>query len=406
MDKSLICTDDSSKQTDPYGELKIFAGSSSRKLGAGDLRASWASSWRSRRRMVFSEGNVFVRVLENVRGRDVFIVQGTEYPVNDNFVELLFWIDAFKRASATQVTAVIPFFSYAKGDKKDEPRVSIRARVCADCIEAAGADRVLTMDLHSPQIQGFFKIPVDHLYAMPVLVDYFRAKQIPDLVVASPDVGFGKQAYRFAEMMNAPGRLRQQDPARPRREGRDARHHRRGRGQERPDRRRLHDLRRHPDRDGRRLQGARGASDIYACVSHGVFSKGSAAKIAAEPDQGAGADRHDRLPLRAAGPLLQGRSASPACSPRRSSRSTAARASAGCSTIEPTAATASLTPPRVDCRPSPPSMTTVGLRRVALTSSPRLPSMTWRPRATAAPIESTRRGMQRWRRIGPGPWAS
>ena len=208
--------------------------------------------------MCFSEGNVFVRVLENVRGRDVFIVQGTDYPVNDNFMELLFWIDAFKRASATQVTAVIPFFSYAKGDKKDEPRVSIRARVCADCIEAAGADRVLTMDLHSPQIQGFFKIPVDHLYAMPVLVDYFRAKKIPDLVVAAPDVGFGKQAYRFAEMMNAAGRLRQQDPARPRREGRDARHHRPGRGQERPDRRRLHDLRRHADRDGRRLQGARG----------------------------------------------------------------------------------------------------------------------------------------------------
>ena len=90
---------------------------------------------------IFSDGNIFVRVLENVRGRDVYIVQGTEYPVNDNLVELLFWIDAFKRASANQVTAVIPFFSYAKGDKKDEPRVSIRARVCADCIEAAGADR-------------------------------------------------------------------------------------------------------------------------------------------------------------------------------------------------------------------------------------------------------------------------
>ena len=102
------------------------------------------------------------------------------------------------------MTAVIPYFSYAKGDKKDEPRVSIRARVCADCIEAAGADRVLTMDLHSPQIQGFFKIPVDHLYAMPVLVDYFRAKEIPDLVVAAPDVGFGKQAYKFGEMMHSP----------------------------------------------------------------------------------------------------------------------------------------------------------------------------------------------------------
>src|SRR5438876_7804628 len=117
----------------------------------------------------FSEGNLFVRVLQNVRGRDVFLVQGTAFPANDNFVELLFWIDALKRASAESVTAVIPYFSYAKGDKKDEPRVSIRARVCADAIEAAGADRLVTLDLHSPQILGFFKVPVDDLQAIPVL---------------------------------------------------------------------------------------------------------------------------------------------------------------------------------------------------------------------------------------------
>jgi SAM-dependent methyltransferase len=116
----------------------------------------------------FSEGNLFVRVLENVRGRDVFLVQGTgAFPANDNFMELLFWIDAFKRASAASVTAVMPYFSYAKGDKKDEPRVSIRARVCADAIEAAGVDRVITLDLHAPQVQGFFKVPVDDLYALP-----------------------------------------------------------------------------------------------------------------------------------------------------------------------------------------------------------------------------------------------
>jgi len=230
----------------------------------------------------FSDGNLFVRVLENVRGRDVYIVQGTEFPVNDNLVELLFWIDAFKRASATQVTAVIPFFSYAKGDKKDEPRVSIRARVCADAIEAAGADRVLTMDLHSPQIQGFFKIPVDHLYAMPVLIDYFRKKQVPDLVVASPDVGFGKQAYRFAELMHAPVVFGNKV-------------------------RRNHDE--HAEMldivgevegmnvlivDDFTISGGtliemanackgRGAKDIYACVSHGVFSKGSAAKLEGSP---------------------------------------------------------------------------------------------------------------------------
>src|SRR6186997_639998 len=186
----------------PQGDLAILAGSGSPQLAqaiARELGVPVSPSQAQR----FSEGNVFVRVLENVRGRDVYVIQGVHYPVNDNFVELLFWIDALKRASAQQVTAVIPFFSYAKGDKKDEPRVSIRARVCADAIEAAGADRVLTMDLHSPQIQGFFKIPVDHLYAMPVLVDYFRKKEIPDLVVASPDVGFGKQAYRFAELMHS-----------------------------------------------------------------------------------------------------------------------------------------------------------------------------------------------------------
>src|SRR5215469_5967067 len=202
MDKTPVgCT--SSKLTDPFGELKVFSGSASRALARSICHQLGIELARSETK-VFSEGNVFVRVLENVRGRDVFIVQGTEQPVNDNFVELLFWIDAFRRASATQVTAVIPFFGYAKGDKKDEPRVSIRARVCADCIEAAGADRVLTMDLHSPQIQGFFKIPVDHLYAMPILTEYFKKKAIPDLVVASPDVGFSKQANRFAQAMKAP----------------------------------------------------------------------------------------------------------------------------------------------------------------------------------------------------------
>jgi ribose-phosphate pyrophosphokinase len=139
-----------------------------------------------------------------VRGRDVFVIQGVHYPVNDNFVELLFWLDALKRASAQNVTAVIPFFSYAKGDKKDEPRVSIRARVCADAIEAAGADRVLTMDLHSPQIQGFFRIPVDHLYGRYVLCDHIKSLRIPDLVVCSPDIGFAKDALDIANLLGAP----------------------------------------------------------------------------------------------------------------------------------------------------------------------------------------------------------
>ena len=146
----------------------------------------------------FSDGNTFVRILENVRGRRVYLVQSTVFPTNDNFMELLFWIDAFNRASVSSVTVIIPYFSYGKGDKKDEPRVSIRARVCADAIEVAGAKRVVAMDLHSPQIQGFFRIPVDNLYALPVLCDHIRAKQLEEMIVVSPDAGFAKQAHKYA----------------------------------------------------------------------------------------------------------------------------------------------------------------------------------------------------------------
>lgn len=150
----------------------------------------------------FSDGNLFVKVGQNVRGRHVYLVQSTVFPANDHFMELLFWIDAFKRASAASVTALIPYFSYAKGDKKDEPRVSIRARVCAQSIEAAGADRVITMDLHAPQIQGFFRLPVDDLYALPVLCAAVGTS--PDLVVVSPDAGFAKQARKYAKRLGAP----------------------------------------------------------------------------------------------------------------------------------------------------------------------------------------------------------
>lgn len=149
----------------------------------------------------FSEGNIFVSIQENVRGRHVYIVQSTVFPTNDNFVELLFWIDAFKRAGAETVTVLIPYFSYAKGDKKDEPRVSIRARVCADAIEVAGADRVVTMDLHAPQIQGFFHIPVDNLYALPILCERIIALKLRDMVIVSPDVGFAKQARHYASCL-------------------------------------------------------------------------------------------------------------------------------------------------------------------------------------------------------------
>jgi ribose-phosphate pyrophosphokinase len=154
--------------------------------------------------LTFSEGNTFVRALESVRGKDCYIIQGVCFPVDKNFMELMFWVDALKLASASKVTAVIPFFSYAKGDKKDEPRVSIRARVCADALEAAGIDRVLAMDLHSPQIQGFFRKPVDHLNARGVLADYFRKLDLTDWVVASADVGYGKNAFKFGQELGCP----------------------------------------------------------------------------------------------------------------------------------------------------------------------------------------------------------
>ena len=180
----------------------IFAGSRSKQLTARICHHLGLSPSRGEV-ITFSDGNTFVRVLENVRGRDVYIIQSTVFPTNDSFMELIFWIDALRRASAASVTAIIPYFSYAKGDKKDEPRVSIRARVCADCIEVAGCDRVVTMDLHAPQIQGFFRVPVDNLYALPVLVERITQLNLPNLVVVSPDAGFVKPARRYAHAFGA-----------------------------------------------------------------------------------------------------------------------------------------------------------------------------------------------------------
>ena len=178
-------------------EAVVFGGSGSQKLTQA-ICAHLGIAPASGEVLKFSEGNLFVRVLENVRGRRVYVVQSTAFPANDNFMELLFWLDALKRASAESVTAVIPYFSYAKGDKKDEPRVSIRARVCADAIEAAGADRVITLDLHAPQIQGFFRVPVDDLYATNVLCKRIRQKGLDNPIVVAPDAGFAKKARQYA----------------------------------------------------------------------------------------------------------------------------------------------------------------------------------------------------------------
>lgn len=183
--------------------IRLFSGSGSRRL-AGNIAEHLGIEVGRSEAIRFSEGNIFVRIQENVRGHDAYLVQSTVFPTNDNFMELLFWLDAFKRASARSVTLIMPYFSYAKGDKKDEPRVSIRARVCADAIEAAGADRVVAMDLHTPQIQGFFRIPVDNLYAVQVLCERIRAEQKEDLVVVAPDAGFAADARRYARILDAP----------------------------------------------------------------------------------------------------------------------------------------------------------------------------------------------------------
>ncbi len=184
-------------------DLIVFGGSGSPKLTARICEYLKVPCGRGDV-IRYADGNLFVRVRESVRGRHVYLVQSTAHPANDNFMELLFWIDAFHRASAASITAIVPYFSYQKGDKKDEPRVSIRARVCADCIEAAGADRVVTLDLHAPQIQGFFKVPVDDLYARPTIVTAIKAMNLPNLVVVSPDAGFVKKARQYAAALGAP----------------------------------------------------------------------------------------------------------------------------------------------------------------------------------------------------------
>ena len=183
-------------------ELKIFTGNSNLGLAekiSKEIGISLGDALVTR----FSEGEIFVKINEDVRGRDVYIIQSTCTPPNDNLMELLIIIDALRRASAARITAVMPFFGYARQDRKDQPRVPITAKLVANLITAAGANRVLAMDLHAGQIQGFFDIPVDHLYASPVFADYIRKMKIEDLVIVSPDVGGIKMARGFASRLNA-----------------------------------------------------------------------------------------------------------------------------------------------------------------------------------------------------------
>ncbi len=152
----------------------------------------------------FTNENIFVRILENVRERDVFVVQSLASPVNKNLVELLIMLDAFKRASAGRITAVIPYYSYSRTDKKDQPRVPITARLIADLLTTAGANRLLTMDLHAAQIQGFFNIPVDELTALNLIADYWKKKNLEDFTIVATDIGISKRARDLAEKLNVP----------------------------------------------------------------------------------------------------------------------------------------------------------------------------------------------------------
>ena len=151
----------------------------------------------------FPDGETFVKIEENVRGEDVFVVQSTSPPTNHHLMELFIIMDALRRASASRITTVLPFYGYARQDRKDQPRVPITAKLVANLIVAAGANRILTMDLHAQQIQGFFDIPVDHLYAAPVMYDYLKRKRLSNLVVVSPDVGGLKMAYAYSQVMEA-----------------------------------------------------------------------------------------------------------------------------------------------------------------------------------------------------------
>ena len=184
-------------------ELKVFTGNANPELAESvceylDIPLGRAEVFK------FANDNTFVRIQENIRQRDVFVVQPTCLPVNDNLMELLIMIDACKRASAGRITAVVPYYGYGRTDKKDQPRVPITARLVADLLTAAGADRLLTVDLHAGQIQGFFNIPVDELTALPIMTEYFRTKELQDLVVVAVDIGISKKARDVAEQLNAP----------------------------------------------------------------------------------------------------------------------------------------------------------------------------------------------------------
>jgi ribose-phosphate pyrophosphokinase len=263
----------------PKHGFKLLSGTANQALAeeiAGQLGVDLCRVTCSR----FADGEIFVRIDENIRGADVFIVQPTNPPA-DNVMELLLLIDAARRASAARITAVMPYYGYSRQDRKDQPRVAIGAKLLANMIETAGADRVLGIDFHQHQLQGFFDVPVDHLYASPVMVSHYRRKQLKDVVVVAPDVGSAKMARGFAKKLN--GTLAIIDKRRPTAnvaevlnvvgdvEGRDCLI---------PD-----DM---IDTAGTVTEAARalkklGAKDVYVCATHALLSGPAVERLCAAP---------------------------------------------------------------------------------------------------------------------------
>ena len=182
--------------------MKIFCGTSNQPL-AQKIVEYIGIDLGKRTVSAFPDGETFIKIEENVRGEDVYVVQSTSPPTNHHLMELFIMMDALRRSSASRITAVLPFYGYARQDRKDQPRVPITAKLVANLLVAAGAQRILAMDLHAQQIQGFFDIPVDHLYAAPVMYEYLRAKHLPNLVVVSPDVGGLKMAHAYSQVLGA-----------------------------------------------------------------------------------------------------------------------------------------------------------------------------------------------------------
>ena len=265
----------------PFDELKVFSGNAHRQLAHSvcdylDIPVGNAEVFK------FTNDNTFVRILENIRQRDVFVIQPICTPVNDNLMELLIMIDAAKRASAGRVTAVVPYYGYGRTDKKDQPRVPITARLVADLITAAGAERLLTIDLHAGQIQGFFNIPVDELTALTILSRYFQDKGLENLVVVAVDIGISKRARDMAERLNAPLAIVEK-----RRIGNDDQAETLNIIGDVGGKTAL-TFDDEVDSSGSMLSAVdalreRGVKEVYACVTHGVLSGDASSRVAGSP---------------------------------------------------------------------------------------------------------------------------